>query len=737
MVSAPTLSPELIRQSTALARAISAATRNWAMYPPEHPSVEASVARLADALATSTAGTAFTFAVTPQTLLVAGVPLPPEPPVAETARLLHDRDILQITFLGRVPAPAVHGLLQLLSIGSDELRASGGPAARWKEHGDASIVIEQIDYEKILEDREIEIPLERRDDVWRSLVKAMTEGRTTFDELQQRRLLEIAGNVADIGDLATSVIAPKCGIDGSPLITTQAATVIAVFRHLTDIVGVMEPERLSDVFRNIAAATSALDPHVVLQMMQHDQSPQESPMVDRIAAAFDDAKVAQLLATALARDRKATARLAQVFDTIAPDTERKRRVLTMAQSMLSERDFGKAGQFKAAWESIEELLLTYNERPYVSDSYQFSLEAAGERAGMLGARGLPAELPVWIESLGEDNVRGLSVLLITDLLRLEDNADRAAEITRDMGALGEDLLLAGAFEDVTVVTRTLREGADNEKSIAAEACRAALTALGESVALKEAATLIGDLDNTVHATFVECCLAIGPTAVEALRPALESEHETIAFVRAREIVRKYGAAAISRIVRLLDSDQWFVLRNAAALLGATRSPEAVSPLQGLLRRNDPRVLRTAVTALAGIDDPSAARALQTVLRSASGANRAAVVAALAAERDPRVVPMLLRILAESDPFGADHQTVLDTLAAVRELADARAVTPVASVMRKKRVFARRKARAFKEASVQALRAIGTPQARQALEEAGRTGDRLLRRIIRTSQGLCL
>src|SRR5439155_22399069 len=68
MVFVPTLSSELIRQSTALARAVSAATRSWAMYPPEHPSVEASVARLADALATSTAGTAFRFAVTPETL---------------------------------------------------------------------------------------------------------------------------------------------------------------------------------------------------------------------------------------------------------------------------------------------------------------------------------------------------------------------------------------------------------------------------------------------------------------------------------------------------------------------------------------------------------------------------------------------------------------------------------------------------------------------------------------------
>ena len=49
----------------------------------------------------------------------------------------------------------------------------------------------------------------------------------------------------------------------------------------------------------------------------------------KIAASFDDYKVAELLATALSRDGKATARLARIFDTIAPDAERKQRVLRM------------------------------------------------------------------------------------------------------------------------------------------------------------------------------------------------------------------------------------------------------------------------------------------------------------------------------------------------------------------------------------------------------------------------
>ena len=722
------LSPELTRQSATLARSLSAAARNWALYPPEHPAVGTSVKRLADAIRQSTSGAAFTFAVAPDTLLVAGLPLPPEQPVVDAARLLHDRDVLQITFLGDVPVSALHALLKLLSLSRADLRAAGGPATAWSARGDGSIAIDQIDYEKILEDRDLEAPLERRDDIWRSLVNSIVDGRQTFDTAQQQRLLEIAGSVFEIGELAGAVIAPKVNLDGSPLITTQAATVLATFRHLAGIVTVMEPERLPDTLRNIAAATTNLDPHVVLQMMQADEGMQETPLITRIAAAFDDDKVAQLLATALARDGKASARLAQVFDTIAPDAERKQRVLTMTRSMLSEQDFGRTGQFKAVWASMEELLLSYDETPYVSASYQASLEGAAARGEMLAARDLPPELPEWVETLGQDNVRSLSVLLVGDLLRLEHNAERAGDITRDMLALADDLFLAGDFDNARVVLDELRRAARG--TIAPAAARAALGQVGESSGLREAASLLSDLDAAAFGTFRACCALIGPPATRALIGALQSETETPAYARARDIVSSYGADALPHLLSLADDQRWFVQRNAAVLLGATRSPDAVPPLQSLLRRSDPRVLRQAVSALAGIDDPAAARALQTVLRATTGSSRGAVVDALVAERDPRVIPMLGRILRESDPFGDDHQTVLDTLDAVRQLPDDRAIGPVVEVMRRTRFFARQKARAFKRAAVRALVTIDSPAAQQALDEAARTGDRLLRKIVK-------
>jgi hypothetical protein len=143
-------------------------------------------------------------------------------------------------------------------------------------------------------------------------------------------------------------------------------------------------------------------------------------------------------------------------------------------------------------------------------------------------------------------------------------------------------------------------------------------------------------------------------------------------------------------------------------------------------------MRTAVRALAHIDDPGAARAVHTVLRSAGGEHRRAVVAALVEERDARVAPVLACILDESDPFGADHDMVLETLGAMADLGRDDAVPHVARLMRRRSWFARRKARALKETAIATLRRIGSPAAAQAVADAAAQGDRLLRKLARAA-----
>src|SRR6185295_8272081 len=153
------------------------------------------------------------------------------------------------------------------------------------------------------------------------------------------------------------------------------------------------------------------------------------------------------------------------------------------------------------------------------------------------------------------------------------------------------------------------------------------------------------------ATIATIVATIGPAAIEALKPMVMSEEQTPGFERAAAMVVAFRRPAITRLAPLTEDPRWFVQRNAALLLGRIADADAVPLLQPLLRKGDPRVARVAVSALGAIPDAAAARAIHTILRAATGEVRAAVIDALVADRDARVVPMLARIIGESEPLG--------------------------------------------------------------------------------------
>jgi len=262
-----------------------------------------------------------------------------------------------------------------------------------------------------------------------------------------------------------------------------------------------------------------------------------------------------------------------------------------------------------------------------------------------------------------------------------------------------------------------------------EACRGALDELGESLAMRETAALIGDVDEEGWQAIRGIAARAGPSSVEALKPIAAVEHETLASRRAEDLIETFGTSAVPRLASLVGDPRWFAQRAGARLLGRTRAAEAVPLLQPLLRKGDARVAREAIAALGAIDDPSAARAIHTVLRAATGALRRAIVDALVADRDPRVVPMIARIIGESHALGKDHEVVLEAVAALGSVGSDTAIPTLAAVIQRGGFFGRRKLRALKTTGVAALSQIGGPRAIAALEEARRTGDRMLKKVV--------
>jgi hypothetical protein len=296
--------PDVTRDATAMARALAIGLRAWALYPPEHPALTVAVDRLAALTREITRDGPLMLAVTPQALLVDGVRLESrDPVVAECARTLYDLDLLQLAFMAPAADETVRQLLAVLTTERTERRRRGGPATIWAEQGDGAIVLEQIDYQELLE-REAEPGPAKRDQLWSAIVRSVIAGRRTFTEEEQARLLEIAHDPGAIGELTADCRQAFAAADGSPLLTTQAATVLAVYRHLAATAAVLEPESGRDILHNLAVATSALDPALAMEVLRaEDGADERQPVAAALRQAFDDQQVALLLARAQVRAR--------------------------------------------------------------------------------------------------------------------------------------------------------------------------------------------------------------------------------------------------------------------------------------------------------------------------------------------------------------------------------------------------------------------------------------------------
>ena len=339
------------RLAVGLARALTLGMRNWGFYPPEHPAVAMAIERFIAAATESSAGGMMQLAVTPHALLFGGLPLVSTDLAAvECAELLQDRDILQLTFVAPPGDAVVRALLTVLTLDRETRRARGGPAAIWSAEDQTAILVEQIDYQEILE-REIDDGPARRDATWQAIVRSIIMGQSTFSAAEQQRLLDISRDVGAIGELCKDAKEPFRMPDGSPMLTTQAATVLAVYRHIARTVTALEPERVKEVIDSLALAAGNLEPSTAIELLlQEAEEPHHTegiPIAAALKQSFDDQQVALLLARALSSRGQATDRLAKVLDTLAPDDQRKKRILTLAKKLISERDFGVCDVFDA------------------------------------------------------------------------------------------------------------------------------------------------------------------------------------------------------------------------------------------------------------------------------------------------------------------------------------------------------------------------------------------------------
>jgi HEAT repeat protein len=169
-------------------------------------------------------------------------------------------------------------------------------------------------------------------------------------------------------------------------------------------------------------------------------------------------------------------------------------------------------------------------------------------------------------------------------------------------------------------------------------------------------------------------------------------------------------AGIPTLVHMLGDTRWFVVRNAADLLGEMRVQSAEPALLLLLEHADERVRKSAANALINLGTTTGFRKVCEMLQAESPRTRAHAAMALASRKDERSTAQLRTVL-EDEP---DTEVQLALLAALGKIATPAAVEQLIRAAEPKRRLLERKPNSFRIAAIQALAEARTPAALAAL-----------------------
>lgn len=165
-------------------------------------------------------------------------------------------------------------------------------------------------------------------------------------------------------------------------------------------------------------------------------------------------------------------------------------------------------------------------------------------------------------------------------------------------------------------------------------------------------------------------------------------------------------AGVPALMHMLGDPRWYVVRNAADLLGELQASEAEGPLTEAARHDDDRVRRAAAAALAKLGTPRAHHALREALRDNSSQVRMQAAIGLGTLGESRQATTLARALDTE----ADEDVQIAILGSLGRVGTPDAVQKLLKAAEPDGRLFRKKSTAYRVAAVQALAEAGTREA---------------------------
>ncbi len=619
MVTTPT-EPMPAEQSATLvefARACKTAARSVALYPPTHPAIRGALTRVVAATGRLAAAADVTITVHPDRLIVDGrVPARVDAAIVELADLLHERLVGAVTVGRAAQEEDWHALLLLLSRSPEDLLAAGGIGRAWTATGRPHFEIREIDYAEVLRERG-----GGRTAEWDHIITCCLQGgSSSLDERAIATLLDAVGDSERFGDLLDR-FETTCSAGGQT-VGKRAAALLHLLQSTMDAVvdrGATGEER-ERTLQTMADASARLTPDMMLAILAQRQSvdPLEAQLASGIVERIDDGTIASFVAGAVTSERGATQRLAQAFEALVPEADRKDRLLGSAYEEARATEVGQEEGFDTLWQSAADMLKSYSDESFVSDEYGRELSNARSQALEVErvSDDPPERVEAWVDSVSDAAIRRLDLGLLLDLMRIE-REPASWEAVSSIAALEiERRTVLGDVGSAQQLVEAIVREIDGGETPLREPARKIAEGLGTPQMLRHVGLRLRQADDEDVEAVNRLCHTMGAVVIRPLAEALAIEEDARAIARLRELLLGFGAAARPSVEQLKNSSNPAVRRTAIELLRVLGGDEALPELASMLNDADPQVQTESIRAIVQIGTPKAYAVLEKALAGA-------------------------------------------------------------------------------------------------------------------------
>ena len=214
----------------------------------------------------------------------------------------------------------------------------------------------------------------------------MGDSRSALDEKALASLLEIARDPERLGEFMNR-LQERARATGQS-IEVQKHAVLRLLKNLAAYALQHAPDDFDEIMTNVATSTTRLNAEVMLGLLT--EPPPKAGASGRVEdgidiggelrSRFNEEQLGAFVAENVARDRGATGRLAEAFNSLATSDDQRRTALLLAEERVSLTPLGSDPQFNEIWADTVSMLMSYSDADYVPDEYDRELTSAREMA---------------------------------------------------------------------------------------------------------------------------------------------------------------------------------------------------------------------------------------------------------------------------------------------------------------------------------------------------------------------